>query len=214
MKIWLDNITDEQIKKFIKSKERCDEIVIERYNDLIKISTKEISANEEYDDRKRRYVYNAYGKGYIHKNKFILNPFNKNDMEWFNIVNQANIGEKIDGLTYCEAFEQAYESAMITDKNIKNRLISNQILELKKIQTQNDEKLNQDLKNMHKVINNIRIKAEKGGEIKRVDESLIVKDFLSKMPANERLDWLKENGFTKDNLVSVSGAEENNSLVI
>lgn len=192
MKSWLDNITDEQIKQFIQTKQQFDRIKISRNGNIIKVITTQISHSDEYDDVENTFYFNAYGAGYMYKGDLILHPLSEQSSKWFELVYKANIDTQIEGLTYCEAFEQAHENAILDINSIKNMLIQKQIDELTAKKEASDTQLKKDLDALHNSVNKMR----KGkSEIKL---NLIVENFLSRMSRQERFEWLRDNGYIQN----------------
>ena len=182
MKTWLDNVTDEQIKTFIRKRKNPCDVEIQRKGGIIRITTKRIvpkeySEGKETEKDKHYYYYNEFGEGYIYKNQFMLEPFDGVDMEWFNMVNHSNANVTIEGKSYYEAFIQAYVRAKILDINIKNTILSKQITEL-----QNTQKANQErIMFLDKGLDAGFLENEEIKELEHGDKSLIVRCILSKM---------------------------------
>ena len=195
MKNWLDNVTNEQIKEFMKGIKKFDKIEISRSHDRIKVSLLQTSCDEEYEDRIIRYYFNEFGEGYIYRDRLILSPLSEETKKWFIMMYKANIDEEINGLSYCEAFEQAHKKALIDNKNLKNAILQNRVNKQKEI---NNTQLKNDLSILHSYIKDTH---KNNSEIK---SNLIVSSLLKHMSHNEKPEFLKTNGSITTSEISES----------
>ena len=144
MKNWLDNVTDAQIADFVGAQQtHFKEIHIKRKNDVIAVRVDFIIETDscipgEYDVDHKSYYFNSYGEGYCYKG-FMLKPLDKKSLEWFDMVNKANEGIRINGVSYVDDFVQHHKQALEDERNVKKSILDSQIAKLKKQQLDCDK---------------------------------------------------------------------------
>lgn len=192
---WLDKISNGDIIQFVlTNKGRCNDITVQRIEEgRVVVVTTEIWDRYDDNDITYQYFYNSFGEMEKTDRGLVLKAFNEDAKQWCELM--------LDNIEYAKQaylvdFKDAHTDAIEIRSDLKMAELSKQIEELKAEQKQVEVKETEDINDLIKFFNNA-VLLEKNkptySQGNSAEISLLVKDFLMHMPADERKKWIYDN---------------------